>query len=108
MMEDEDDPVVCERTVLLSHKLYDNLLLLQYPVRSAERTYDKARVLATRVKPRQQSVELELALDTKSCHYSVTGARDTGCMDRQVCNWELSNVDKHGNRSRLKTGDRFL
>jgi len=85
MMEDEDDPVVSERTVLLSRKLHDHLLLLQYPVRSAERTYDKAHVLATRVKPKQQSVELELALDTKSCHYSVTGARDTGCMDKQVC-----------------------
>jgi len=89
MMEDDNDPVVCERTVLLSRKLCDNLLLLQYPVRSAERTYDKAHVLATRVKPRQQSVELELSLDTKSCHYSVTGARDTGCMDRQVCSLSL-------------------
>jgi len=89
VMGDENDPVVCERTVMLSRKLCDHLLLLQYPVRSAERTYDKAHVLATRVKPKQQSVELEVALDTKSCHYSVTGARDTGCMDRRVCSWEL-------------------
>lgn len=87
MMEDENDPIVSERTVLLSRKLSEHLLLLQYPVRSAERTYDKAHVLATRAKPRQQSVELELALDTKSCHYSVTGARDTGCVDKQVCSW---------------------
>jgi len=85
MMEDECDPVVSERTVLLSRKLCDHLLLMQYPVRSAERTYDKAHVVATRVKPKQQSVELEVALDTKSSHYSVTGAKDTGCMDRQVC-----------------------
>jgi len=89
VMEDESDPVVHERTVMLSRKLCDHLLLLQYPVRSAERTYDKAHILATRVKPKQQSVELEVALDTKSCHYSVTGARDTGCVDRQVCSWEL-------------------
>jgi len=85
MTEDESDPVVHERTVLLSRKLCNHLLLMQYPVRSAERTYDKAHVMATRVKPRQQSVELELALDTKSSHYSVTGAKDTGCLDRQVC-----------------------
>jgi len=84
-MADENDPIVCERTVMLSRKLHDHLVLLQYPVRSAERTYDKAQVLATRVKPGQQAVELELAMDTKSCHYSVTGARDTGCVDRQVC-----------------------
>jgi len=84
-MADDSDPIVSERTVLLSRKLCDHLLVLQYPVRSAERTYDKASVLATRVKPRQQAVELELALDTKSCHYSVVGARDTGCVDKQVC-----------------------
>jgi len=84
MMEEDNDPVVYERTVFLSRKLRNHLLLMQYPVRSAERTYDKDHVVATRVKPRQQSVELELALDTKSCHYLVTGAKDTGCLDRQV------------------------
>jgi len=84
-MDDESDPIISERTVMLSRKLHDHLVLLQYPVRSAERTYDRVQVLATRVKPEQQSVEMELALDTKSCHYSTTGARDTGCMDRQVC-----------------------
>ena len=96
MMEDENDPIVCERTVMLSRKLHNHLVLLQYPVRSAERNYDKAQVLATRVKPEQQSVELELALDTKSCHYSVTGARDTGCKDRQVRKeLQLNNVYNH-------------
>jgi len=83
-VEDENDPVVYERTVLLSRKLCSHLLLMQYPVRSAERTYDKAHITATRVKHRQQSVELELALDTRSCHYSVTGAKDAGCSDKQV------------------------
>ena len=85
MMDDENDPVVYERTVMLSRRLCNNLLLLQYPVCSTERTYDKAHVLATRVKPKQQSVELEFALDAKSSHYSVTGARDTGCVEKQVC-----------------------
>ena len=97
IMADENDPVVCERTVMLSRKLHDHLVLLQYPVRSAERTYDKAHVLATRVKPGQQAVELELAMDTENCHYSVTGARDTGCVDTQVCKQlELNyNIDNH-------------
>jgi len=84
MIEDESDPVIYERTVFLSRKLCGHLLLMQYPVRSAERTYDDAHVMSTRIRPKQQSVEMELALDTKSCHYSVTGAKDTGCLDRQV------------------------
>ena len=32
-MADENDPIVCERTVMLSHKLRDLLVLLRYPVR---------------------------------------------------------------------------
>jgi len=94
IMEDEIDPVVYERTVFLSRKLCNHLLFMQYPVRSAEHSYDKAQVLATRVKPRQQSVEIELAVDSKSCHYSVTAAKDTGCLDRQVC----KQLDNHSNR----------
>jgi DNA-directed RNA polymerase-3 subunit RPC5 len=83
-MDDETDPIVYERNVYLSRQLHGNLLLLQYPVRSTGRNYDHSHVLATRVKPRQQCVELELALDTKSRHYSVTGAKDSNCKDKQV------------------------
>jgi hypothetical protein len=68
-MEDEHDPVVHRMNVFLSKRLCKNLLLLQYPVRSAAKTYDDADVVSARVKPRQHCVELELAVDVKGhCH----------------------------------------
>lgn len=68
-MEGEHDPVVRRMNVFLSKRLCKNLLLLQYPVRAAAKTYDEADVVSARVKPRQHCVELELAVDVKGhCH----------------------------------------
>ena len=64
-MDDEKDPVVSRMKVYLSKRLSKNLVVLQYPVRSAGKTYDSVEVTAARAKPRQHSVELEMAFDVK-------------------------------------------
>ncbi|XP_073916325.1 DNA-directed RNA polymerase III subunit RPC5 isoform X2 [Castor canadensis] len=52
MANEEDDPVVQE-----------------YPVRPASMTYDDIPHLSARIKPRQQKVELEMAIDTLNPNY---------------------------------------
>lgn len=64
----EDEEVEKEIDVYLSKGLVDNLYLFQYPTRPWNMTYDEAIVSATRVKPQQQKVELELSLDTRTCY----------------------------------------
>ena len=68
-MDDDRDPIVSRMNVFLSKRLCQNLLLLQYPVRTASKTYDNANIVAARVKPRQHCVELDVAVDIKG-HWS--------------------------------------
>ncbi|XP_077979709.1 DNA-directed RNA polymerase III subunit RPC5-like [Glandiceps talaboti] len=75
MAEDErfdgdDDPVVDEVDVYLSKGLAENLYLLQYPVRPASMPYDDFEVTSARIKPKQQKIEMEFSLDTKSPNYA--------------------------------------
>uniref|UniRef100_A0A673IL73 DNA-directed RNA polymerase III subunit RPC5-like n=1 Tax=Sinocyclocheilus rhinocerous TaxID=307959 RepID=A0A673IL73_9TELE len=59
---DDDDPIIQEVDV--------NMLdLYCYPVRPASMSYDNAAHLAARIKPKQQKVELEVAMDTMSPNY---------------------------------------
>lgn len=67
---EDDDPVVHSMDVYLAKTLSDQLYLLQYPVRPANKTYSQAVYLSAKVKPEQQRVELELALNTDSPNYS--------------------------------------
>ncbi|XP_048187631.1 DNA-directed RNA polymerase III subunit RPC5 isoform X1 [Perognathus longimembris pacificus] len=69
MANEEDDPVVQEIDVYLAKSLAEKLYLFQYPVRPASMTYDDIPHLSARIKPRQQKVELEMAIDTLNPNY---------------------------------------
>ncbi|XP_014669271.1 PREDICTED: DNA-directed RNA polymerase III subunit RPC5-like [Priapulus caudatus] len=70
MEEDDDDPVVQEVDIFLSKALTERLYLFQYPVRPATMPYDEVEVIGVRMKPKQQKVELELGINTRSVNYS--------------------------------------
>uniref|UniRef100_A0A8C2CHW7 DNA-directed RNA polymerase III subunit RPC5 C-terminal domain-containing protein n=1 Tax=Cyprinus carpio TaxID=7962 RepID=A0A8C2CHW7_CYPCA len=61
---DDDDPIIQEVDSLLKKPFP-----LQYPVRPASMSYDNVTHLAARIKPKQQKVELEVAMDTMSPNY---------------------------------------
>uniref|UniRef100_UPI0037E74202 DNA-directed RNA polymerase III subunit RPC5 n=1 Tax=Semicossyphus pulcher TaxID=241346 RepID=UPI0037E74202 len=66
---DDDDPIIEEIDVYLAKSLADKLYLFQYPVRPSTMTYDDVNHLAARIKPKQQRVELEMAINTMSPNY---------------------------------------
>ncbi|XP_059180702.1 DNA-directed RNA polymerase III subunit RPC5 [Centropristis striata] len=66
---DDDDPIIEEIDVYLAKSLADKLYLFQYPVRPSTMTYDDVNHLSARIKPKQQRVELEMAIDTMSPNY---------------------------------------
>ncbi|XP_397129.4 DNA-directed RNA polymerase III subunit RPC5 [Apis mellifera] len=68
-MENESDPVVKEIPVFLSKTLADKLFIFQYPVRPAKEGYDNATFLKTSIKPENQEVLIEVAIDTHSVNY---------------------------------------
>ncbi|KAL8175488.1 UNVERIFIED_CONTAM: DNA-directed RNA polymerase III subunit RPC5, partial [Gekko kuhli] len=55
--------------VYLAKSLSEKLYLFQYPIRPASMTYDDVTHLSAKIKPKQQKVELELALDTLNPNY---------------------------------------
>ncbi|XP_036772902.1 DNA-directed RNA polymerase III subunit RPC5 isoform X2 [Manis pentadactyla] len=69
MANEEDDPVVQEIDVYLAKSLAERLYLFQYPVRPASMTYDDIPHLSAKIKPKQQKVELEMAIDTLNPNY---------------------------------------
>ncbi|XP_029043499.1 DNA-directed RNA polymerase III subunit RPC5 [Osmia bicornis bicornis] len=68
-MENENDPVVKEIPVFLSKTLADKLFIFQYPVRPAREGYDNATFLKSSIKPENQEVLIEVAIDTQSVNY---------------------------------------
>lgn len=66
---DDDDPIIQEIDVYLARSLVDKLYLFQYPVRPASMSYDNVTHLSARMKPKQQKVELEVAMDIMSPNY---------------------------------------
>ncbi|TRY83778.1 hypothetical protein DNTS_025263 [Danionella cerebrum] len=66
---DDDDPIIKEIDVYLARSLVEKLYLLQYPVRPASMSYSNTTNLRARIKPKQQKVELEVAMDTMSPNY---------------------------------------
>ncbi|XP_073684916.1 DNA-directed RNA polymerase III subunit RPC5 [Garra rufa] len=66
---DDDDPIIQEIDVYLARSLVEKLYLFQYPVRPGSMSYDNVTHLAARIKPKQQKVELEVAMDTMSPNY---------------------------------------
>lgn len=67
--DDETDPVIHEIPVFLAKTLAKNLYLFQYPVRPASMSYDSVTVVESRVKPAQQRVELDIALNTDCINF---------------------------------------
>nr|CAG4637081.1 EOG090X07NA [Ceriodaphnia reticulata] len=68
-VNEENDPVVREIPVFLSKNLLQKLYVLQYPLRSVAVEIDKPNIIAARIKPKLQEVELELELPTKTSNY---------------------------------------
>uniref|UniRef100_A0A667ZM03 Polymerase (RNA) III (DNA directed) polypeptide E n=1 Tax=Myripristis murdjan TaxID=586833 RepID=A0A667ZM03_9TELE len=66
---DDDDPIIEEIDVYLAKSLADKLYLFQYPVRPNTMTYDDVNHLSAKIKPKQQRVELEMAINTMSPNY---------------------------------------
>ncbi|XP_054848784.1 DNA-directed RNA polymerase III subunit RPC5 [Eublepharis macularius] len=69
MANEEDDPIIQEIDVHLAKSLSEKLYLFQYPIRPASMTYDDVTHLSAKIKPKQQKVELELAIDTLNPNY---------------------------------------
>ncbi|XP_042293642.1 DNA-directed RNA polymerase III subunit RPC5 isoform X1 [Sceloporus undulatus] len=69
MANEEDDPIIQEIDVYLAKSLSEKLYLFQYPIRPASMTYDEVTHLSARIKPKQQKVELEMAIDTLNPNY---------------------------------------
>ncbi|XP_061223438.1 DNA-directed RNA polymerase III subunit RPC5 isoform X1 [Neopsephotus bourkii] len=69
MANKEDDPVIQEIDVFLARSLLEKLYLFQYPIRPASMTYDDVTHLSAKIKPKQQKVELEMAIDTLNPNY---------------------------------------
>uniref|UniRef100_A0A182JGU0 Uncharacterized protein n=1 Tax=Anopheles atroparvus TaxID=41427 RepID=A0A182JGU0_ANOAO len=70
-MEDEDDPVVEEIPVLLSKTLAEDLYLLQYPVKSSTAALADSRVVNCCVKPINQQIKIDYALNAASANYDA-------------------------------------
>nr|CAG4649404.1 EOG090X07NA [Scapholeberis mucronata] len=66
---DEDDPVVTEIPVFLSKNLLEKLYVFQYPLRSVAVSEEKPNIIASRIKPKLQEVELEIEISTKAANY---------------------------------------
>ncbi|KAM4698401.1 DNA-directed RNA polymerase III subunit RPC5 [Rhinophrynus dorsalis] len=69
MENEDDDPIIQELDVFLAKSLAEKLYLFQYPVRPALMTYDGVTHLSARIKPKQQKVELDMAINTMSPNY---------------------------------------
>ncbi|XP_064317804.1 DNA-directed RNA polymerase III subunit RPC5 [Phalacrocorax carbo] len=69
MANEEDDPIIQEIDVFLARSLLEKLYLFQYPIRPASMTYDDVTHLSVKIKPKQQKVELEMAIDTLNPNY---------------------------------------
>ncbi|XP_037320262.1 DNA-directed RNA polymerase III subunit RPC5 isoform X1 [Pungitius pungitius] len=66
---EDDDPIIEEIDVYLAKSLSDKLYLFQYPLRPSTMTYDDVNHLSAKIKPKQQRVELEMAVDAMSPNY---------------------------------------
>ncbi|XP_067646956.1 DNA-directed RNA polymerase III subunit RPC5 [Eurosta solidaginis] len=113
---DDDDVIVEEIPVYLSKNLQENLYLFQYPTKTQISNFDNAAVVNCCVKPVNQEVKVDFALNTESQFYDrfkgeafalasdgkgqLKGERPTykrGIMDKQAftSSRSLDNVDKY-------------
>jgi len=97
---DDDDPVVHEIPVFLAKSLAKQLFLYQYPVRPCSMSYDSVEVLDSKVKNKQQQVEITLSLNTNSSNYDESKGEQIA-LNVDGCDAH-STSDK--SRSKLKSG----
>uniref|UniRef100_A0A8C5WKX6 RNA polymerase III subunit E n=1 Tax=Leptobrachium leishanense TaxID=445787 RepID=A0A8C5WKX6_9ANUR len=69
MENEDDDPIVQEIDVFLAKTLAEKLYLFQYPIRPLSMTYDGVPHLSAKIKPKQQKVEIDTAINTVSPNY---------------------------------------
>lgn len=69
MENEDDDPIIQEIDLFLAKSLAEKLYLFQYPVRPASMTYDGVPHLSARIKPKQQKVEMDMAINAMSPNY---------------------------------------
>lgn len=76
MANADQDEVVGTMPVFLSQDLANNLYLLQYPLRPADRPYasDLGELSSVRIKPVQKKIEVEYNLNTNSRNYDHDGS----------------------------------
>ncbi|CAD7004910.1 DNA-directed RNA polymerase III subunit RPC5 [Ceratitis capitata] len=112
----DDDIVVEEIPVFLSKNLQENLYLFQYPTKTQISNFDNSNVINCCVKPLNQEVKVDFALNTESNFYDrfkgekfalasdgktqAKGERPTykrGIMDKQafISTRSLDDVDKY-------------
>ncbi|XP_049848598.1 DNA-directed RNA polymerase III subunit RPC5-like [Schistocerca gregaria] len=60
---DEDDAVIHEIDVCLSKSLFDNIYLVQYPLRPPWRVYENSLLQEIRFEPKQTILEMKYAID---------------------------------------------
>ncbi|CAH3013932.1 unnamed protein product [Porites evermanni] len=113
--EEDDDPVVAEVDVYLAQALANNLYLFQYPVRPATMTYDNVPHIGARIKPEQQKVEVELAINTSGANYygprgeqiahDVDGLSSSSTSEEKSSFFTSDKMDKQVLTSSLATED---
>ncbi|XP_034942315.1 DNA-directed RNA polymerase III subunit RPC5 [Chelonus insularis] len=69
MKENNDDPVIKEIPVFLSKNLAEKLFIFQYPIKPASKGYDNEKFLKSSIKPENQEVRIEVAIDHNSINY---------------------------------------
>jgi len=112
---DDNDPVVHEIPVFLAKSLAKQLFLYQYPVRPCSMSYDSVEVLDSKVKSKQQQVEITLGLNTNSSNYdeskgeqialNVDGCDAHSTSDKSRSKSKPGKIDQSSNDSDLNFPD---
>ncbi|XP_073399085.1 DNA-directed RNA polymerase III subunit RPC5 [Dendrobates tinctorius] len=90
MENEDDDPIIQELDVYLAKSLAEKLYLFQYPIRPSLMNYDGVPHLSARIKPKQQKVEIDMAINTVSPNYCRSKGEQIALNVDGTCNDETS------------------
>ncbi|CAJ0940751.1 unnamed protein product [Ranitomeya imitator] len=90
MENEDDDPIIQELDVYLAKSLAEKLYLFQYPIRPSLMSYDGVPHLSARIKPKQQKVEIDMAINTISPNYCRSKGEQIALNVDGTCNDETS------------------
>ncbi|KAG9477010.1 hypothetical protein GDO78_002414 [Eleutherodactylus coqui] len=90
MENEDDDPIIQELDVYLAKSLSEKLYLFQYPIRPSMMNYDGVPHLSARIKPKQQKVELDMAINTMSPNYCRSKGEQIALNVDGTCNDDTS------------------